>query len=125
MFMVDKVHQQIPQKRPRSCNFGQLHVTFQQFKAPNLRKHKSKIKLPMVRPLARMIIPTKESKPGQLTNLWQYFLQVGNLKGRYTKLTCHLFGGANFQNTLQYHEELLNLTGSRKLYHNSMEFKQN
>ena len=22
----------------------------------------------------------KESKPGQLTNLWQYFLQAGNLK---------------------------------------------
>lgn len=56
----------------------------------------------MVRPLARMIIPMKESKPGQLTNLWQYFLQAGNLK---------------------LHEELF--TGSHKLYHNSMEFQQN
>ena len=42
--------------------------------------HSKSSKLPIVRPLARMIIPMKESKPGQLTNLWQYFLQAGNLK---------------------------------------------
>lgn len=36
-------------------------------------------KSPMVRPFARMIMPIKESNPGQLTSLWQNFLQAGNL----------------------------------------------
>lgn len=79
-------HQQIPPK---------TKTDLEKWAVSGSERWKHSVKLPMVRPLARMIIPMKESKPGQLTNLWQYFLQAGNLKLLRTWSSEELFNGSH------------------------------